>query len=326
MPVLRIEVATQLVVQAMVRAGLGAGDAALIADHLIDCELRGASYGGLSRAVTVAERLAASREPRVPVRITDKSSISALVDGGNQPGYVAAHRATQLARDKAVAHGIGLVGLHNTWLTGMLSYYMEMLTGAGLVGMAFASSKWNVAPLESAEGRFGANPMAFGFPTEGEPIIFDAGISNIMVSDVVLHQRLGTPLPEGSGYGPDGIASTDPAEVLRGALSVWGGHRGSGLGMVIQLLGFLANAEVVPPKDRDQCQLIVALDPALLVDDFKSKASAYAQHVRSARPLEAGKSARVPFERSLAARRAARARGTLEVPEEVYAALLEEGR
>jgi LDH2 family malate/lactate/ureidoglycolate dehydrogenase len=319
--VVQIEAAAQLVMQALLRAGLAAADAKLVADHVIDCELRGVAYGGLSRALTVAERLATGG-PRTPLTITSKSSISAMVDGGNQPGYVVAFRATEVARERALQHGIGLVGLHNTWLTGMLSYYMEMLTGAGYVGMAFASSKWHVAPLESAEGRFGANPMAFGFPTETDPIIFDASVSNIMVSDVVLHQRLGRPLPAGSGYTAGGQPTTDAAEVLRGALSVWGGHRGSALGMVIQLLGFLANAEVVPPKDRDQCQLIVALDPRLLVDDFPAKASAYASHVRSARPLEDGKAPRLPFERSLAARRAALARGTIEVADEVHAALL----
>jgi delta1-piperideine-2-carboxylate reductase len=320
LPVLQIEETTQLVVKTMLRAGLDAHDAGIVAGHLIDCELRGAAYGGLSRAVTVAERLA-SCGPRAPLTVMEKSSISAMINGGNQPGYVVAHRATGIARDKALAHGVGLVGLHNTWLTGMLSYYMEMLTGAGLVGMAFASSQWRVAPLGSAEARFGANPMAFGFPTEGDPIIFDAGVSNMMVSDVVLHQRLGRPLPEGSGFGADGQPTTDPAELLRGVFSVWGGHRGSALGMVVQLLGFLANAEVVPPRDKDQCQLIVALDPRLLVDDFESKASAYADHVRTARPLQAGTRPRLPFERSAATRRAALARGTLEVPGEVLAAL-----
>lgn len=304
----------------MLRAGLPEGDARIVADHIVDCELRGAAYGGLSRAVTVAERLATCGT-RTPIAVTERASISAMVDGGNQPGYVVAFRATELAREKAQQHGIGLVGLHNTWLTGMLSCYMEMLTGAGLVGMAFASSGWSVAPLESAEGRFGANPLAFGFPTGGDPIIYDAGVSNIMVSDVVLHQRLGQALPEGSGYGPDGQPSSDPAQVLEGALSVWGGHRGSGLGMVIQLIGFLAKAEVVPPRDKDQCQLIIALDPKLLVDDFESKASAYAAHVRGARPLEGSKRPRMPFERSLAARRAALARGTIEVPDEVHLAL-----
>jgi len=39
-------------------AGLGhdASESELIADHLIDCELRGLAYGGLARAISIAER------------------------------------------------------------------------------------------------------------------------------------------------------------------------------------------------------------------------------------------------------------------------------
>ena len=191
MHILRIEEATQLVVKAMVRAGLSNDDARIIADHLIDCELRGVSYGGLSRALTVLERLAKPVEPAVPMKVTQRSSISALVDGGNQVGYVVAFRGTELAIEKARAHGLGLVGVYNTWLSGMLSYYMEQITRAGLVGMAFASCAWSVAPLESSERRFGTNPLAFGFPTGGDPIIFDGGVSSTMGSEAVMHKRLG---------------------------------------------------------------------------------------------------------------------------------------
>ena len=308
----------------MVRAGLAAEDARVVADHLIDCELRGVSYGGLSRALTVLERLAKPVEPAVPVQITQRSSISALVDGGNQVGYVVAFRATELAIEKAQAHGLGLVGVYNTWLSGMLCHYMEQITRAGLVGMAFASCAWSVAPLGSSERRFGTNPLAFGFPTGGDPIIFDGGVSSTMGSEAVMHKRLGKPLPEGRGYDLDGRPSTDPAKVLEGAFSVWGGAKGSGLGMVVQLLGFLCNGEVVPPAHKDQCQLILALKPDLLVDrsEFEKKAADYAARVRNARPLPGGKAPRLPFERSLEARRSALARGTLEVPEELHAALV----
>jgi LDH2 family malate/lactate/ureidoglycolate dehydrogenase len=320
---LPIEEATGLVVKAMMRAGLAEADARIIADHLMDCELRGLSYGGLSRALTVLDRLAKPVEPVRPLRIERETPVSALVDGGNQPAYVAAYRATELAIAKGRAQGIGAVGLYNTWMSGMLSYYMEMLTRAGLAGMAFASSAWTVAPWESSEGRFGTNPLAFGFPTDGDPIIFDAGVSSTMVSEAVMHQRLGTRLPEGRGYDAAGRPSTDPAEVLQGAFSVWGGAKGSGLGMAVQLIGLLCNGEVVPPARKDQCMLILALDPGLLGDAaaFRAKAADYAARIRAARPLDAQKTARVPFERSLRTRRVALSRGTIEVADEVHAAL-----
>ena len=47
--------------------GHDAADAALIADHLIDCELRGLHYGGLARAISIAERVERSGDHRHPI-------------------------------------------------------------------------------------------------------------------------------------------------------------------------------------------------------------------------------------------------------------------
>ena len=55
---INVQEAHQLVVRIMSAIGHDAADAGLIADHLIDCELRGLSYGGLARAISIAERMA----------------------------------------------------------------------------------------------------------------------------------------------------------------------------------------------------------------------------------------------------------------------------
>lgn len=324
MALLKIDDARALVLRLMTKFGHDETEAGIIAEHLIDCELRGLGYGGLSRAVSVAEKIRTSPEPRKPFRIERSTPVSALVDGGNQTGYLAAHYATELAIGKAREQGIGVVGVYNTWMTGMFAYYMEMLTRAGLVGMAFGSSAWRVAPHGSSEGRFGTNPLAFGFPTDADPIIYDAAVSSTMVSEAVMHQRLGTALPEGRAYAPSGAPTTDPGEALEGAFSVWGGYKGSGLGIVVQLFGLLCNSEVRPTLPKDCATLIVALQPELLVDPqvFLARASEYARAVRSARRTDEKEPVRLPFDRSAEVRRRTLERGTIEVPDAVHQELM----
>src|SRR5688572_19989260 len=106
---LTIEQARGLASRAMESIGHESGDAHLIADHLIDCELRGVTYGGLARAISIAERIAATGVSRHPIRVVKDTTVSASIDGGDRIGYVVAHRATDLAVDKASASGIAIV-------------------------------------------------------------------------------------------------------------------------------------------------------------------------------------------------------------------------
>src|SRR3984957_3894097 len=140
---LTIEAASSLARQALGALGYDPGEASLIADHLIDCELRGLAYGGLARIISIGERLTRSGDPRAPMRIVRETPVSAKIDGGDQIGYLVADRATRLAIDKAKASGIAIVGANETWYTGMLSYYAEMMATAGLVSMmASNTSPW----------------------------------------------------------------------------------------------------------------------------------------------------------------------------------------
>jgi hypothetical protein len=102
--------------EATMRAvGHDAVDAALIADHLIDCELRGIHYGGLARALSIVERLRVT-DHRGPIAVERDTPVLARLDGGDQIGYVVAHRATRMAIDKARASGLAAVAAHNTWV------------------------------------------------------------------------------------------------------------------------------------------------------------------------------------------------------------------
>ncbi len=326
---LTIEAASSLARQALGALGYDADEASLIADHLLDCELRGLSYGGLARIISIGERLTRIGDRRAPMRIVRETPVSAKIDGGDQIGYLVAHRATRIAIDKAkgtketTASGIAIVAAYETWYTGMLSYYAEMMAAEGLVAMIASNTSAWVAPHGASEGRFGTNPICFGFPSTADPVIWDVGTSAIIHADVTLHQRLGQQLPEGVAFDPQGRATRDPAAALAGAFAAWGGAKGSGLGLVVQLLGTLAGSPPIPPELANFGFLVLAVSPSLFgsEEEYRSQVTHYADAVRAARPVEGGAGARMPFERSLAERRRRRSEGEIDVADQVHAAL-----
>jgi delta1-piperideine-2-carboxylate reductase len=326
---LTIPEAHQLAARVMATLGHKSIDAGLIADHLIDCELRGLEYGGLARAISIAERMERHGDCRRPISILHQTPVSARLDGGDHIGYVVAHRATTLAIEKAEAAGIAVVGASDTWYTGMLSYYAEMAAARGLVSLIASNASPWVAPHGATEGRFGTNPICFGFPSADEPIIFDAGTSAIIHAEVTLARRLGNDLPqkdiqEPVAFDRDGLPTRDPTAALAGAFAAWGGHKGSGLGIVVQLLGILAGSPPIPPELAGFGYLIVAMRPDLMgpAETFRENVSAFAKAVRSARPVAGGSPVRMPFDRSRRERLRRRSENAIEIPDVLVSELV----
>ena len=317
---LTIDAARKLVEAAMTAVGHTPAEAAVIADHLIDCELRGLHYGGLPRALSIVERIQATKTPRYPIKLVKQTPISATFNGGDQVGYLVADKVTDLAIGKAQTSGIAIVGAYETWYTGMFSYYLERVTRAGLVGMCAGSGGQIVAPHGGTQGRFGTNPIAFGFPSTGSPIIWDIGTSSITFAEVLVAMREAKPLPEGRAFDGEGKPTQNPAAALSGALTVWGGHRGSGLAMVVQLLGMLCGAAAAPNGLRDCGFLLLAVDPEILAPDesFTQRVADYAQSLRDTRPVDADQPVRVPFDRSDAKRSQQLAKNEIVVADPVY--------
>lgn len=320
---LTIDEAHALIRDAMMAIGHDAGDAAAIAEHLMDCELRGLSYGGLARAVTIAERFARLGDRRAPMAIDRETPVSALVRGSDHVGYVVARRAARIAIDKARAMGIAVVAANDTWYTGMLSFYAEMAAREGLVALIASNATPWVAPHGASEGRFGTNPFCIGFPSVGAPVIWDIGVSQIIHAEATLARRLGQELPEGVAYDSEGNPTRDPAAALAGAFACWGGHRGSGLGIAVQLLGMMAGSPATPPEVAGFGFVMIALRPDLFGpgDAFAARVAAYGDVVRAARPAPGHEGARMPFERSSAERARRLREGYLEAPDVVAAAL-----
>ncbi|HET7880898.1 MAG TPA: Ldh family oxidoreductase [Acetobacteraceae bacterium] len=175
---------------ALLRIGYPADEGAIITDQLIDNALCGYRFASLPRILAIPADEKTTKLRR-PVRIVRETPFSALLDGGNKVGYVAAFRGAEIAAAKAKANGIAIVGVHNSYYSGRNAYYVEHIVRAGLVAIHTASAKPHVLPPGGRRPALGTNPFSIGFPSTDGPVIYDIGTASLMWGEVLLMARLG---------------------------------------------------------------------------------------------------------------------------------------
>lgn len=308
--VLSVDEAIALGGRALQHIGFSAEEARIIAVNLVDAELCGYPALGLSRVLTISEHPRTS-EPRKPVSVVHETPVSALIDGGNYIGLYAVYCATRIAIEKARANRFALVGVHNSYLSGRNSYYLEMIARAGFAGIHLASSPPTVVPLGGKCPAFGTNPIAFGLPGEPDPLIFDMGTSAINNGDVILASRLQQLLPEGVAIDAEGRPTRDPVAARAGGILPFGGHKGYGLSLMIQVLGLMAGAALPRGQVQDFGFLFVVIDPGLLIppEQFKRQLAELIQRVKSTPRQPGVEEIRIPSERAFRERERRRREG-----------------
>ena len=190
--------------------GYDSEEARIVCDHVIDAALCGYEYSGLAKILNIPEHRSFA-QPRQQMRLVHETEVSALYDGGNNNGMVAMYYGAEAAIEKARAHGISVIGVSNSWMSGRSAYFVEMIAREGLVAIHTASSGPVVAPHGGTKGALGTNPIAFAFPGEDGPLVLDIGTSAFMATELQLRARLGRSVPEGVGLDRDGNPTTDAA-------------------------------------------------------------------------------------------------------------------
>jgi LDH2 family malate/lactate/ureidoglycolate dehydrogenase len=309
---LRLSVATarELGEATLRRIGYPADEATIITDQLIENALCGYRFASLPRILAIAEDEKTAK-PRTPVRIIRETPVSALVDGGNKVGYVAAYRGAEIAITKAKASGIAIVGVNNSYYSGRNAYYVERIVRAGLVAIHTASAKPHVLPPGGTKPALGTNPFAIGFPSANGPVIYDIGTASVMWGEVLLMARLGHEIPEGVGFDADGKPTRDARAVAQGGVSTFGGHKGYGLSLAIQALGLLAGAALPQGNVQDYGFLFIAIDPAAMLPDggFEAQMAELVARIK-ATPRQPGvDEIRIPSERAFRERELRRVEG-----------------
>lgn len=319
---IQISDAENLARSALQKFGYSPDNADIISRHIIDSELRGYGAAGLARVLNIGDRLG-GKQPAESVEITRSTVATAQIDGHDTLGYIVAHQATEEAIQKAKQTGVGIVGVNNTWMTGMLAYYAEIAAKQDLVTIIVSNATAWVAPHGGYKPMFGPNPLAIGIPSSTTPVIYDIATSKVLHADLILAQRLNKDIQPDVAYNDAGEMTQNPWDALKGAIAVWGGHKGSGLAAMIQLLGVMAGSTAFPPNISGVGFVVIAIDPVAFrpLDDFKAEVDDYSKKMKESPPLPGNPALRMPFERSASVRDETLRRGEFEVEERVVEAL-----
>ena len=316
---LSIADATDLAVRALTRAGLAPHAARVVADHLVDANLCGHEFSSLPRLLSIADELR-KKPPPGDISVVRENISSAVIDGGDNVAYVVSLAAIDKAVEICRKSGVAVVAANNTWFSGRLAYYVERAARQGFVALHTTNTTARVAPFGGIDRVMGTNPVAIAFPSEDDPLIIDIGTSATTWGDVDLACAKGEPLPQGVAVDAEGRATTDPAAALAGAFLPWGGQRGSGLSLAIQLLGILAGSQPVIDDVANYGLFFLVIDPGVLMTagDYKARVSELRRTLKSTRPMEGASQVRVPGDGSLQRRKDALAAGVVNLDERVY--------
>lgn len=226
-------------------------------------------------------------------------------------------------------HGIAAMAINNCYHFSALWPEVEAIAAAGLAGIAMNPSHSWVAPEGGNRPVFGTNPIAFAWPRPGRtPFVFDFATSAIARGDIELHAKQGKPIPSHWAIDVDGQPTTDPKVALQGAMRTFGGHKGSALAAMVELLGGALIGDMTSQESMEfddgvgatPChgELVIAFDPKVFLGDDLGAGLA-----RGERMLDAivAQGARLPSQRRFYARARSIANG-VRIPRPLYEEIL----
>lgn len=318
----------------LLNAGIEQADAALAGQTLVRTDARGFPTHGIARLKSYLAKLANGEISRKAQAKQTVSGSWCRIEAGGVLGHVAGPRAVDAAIELARDMPAVIVQLNDTAHLGALGVHVLRAADAGMVALLFQATPPIMGVPGASGPMIGNNPLAMAAPRpNGPPVVVDMACCVAARGNILLASRTGAPIPEGWALDPEGEPTTDAEAALLGSLLPFGGHKGLGLAMIVEVLaGSLAGAtfqESLNPAGGWRSgtghmnALLLVLNPELMTGRaaYEAHISAWTTHVLKA----GGASARIPGERAYQAEREAERIG-VPVPGSVIDELMAIGR
>jgi delta1-piperideine-2-carboxylate reductase len=316
---LRPEALENLVARVLAANGMSGDNARIVAAVVAAAERDGARSHGLFRIPGYIGTLRSGwvNGNSVP-DVKDAAPGVVATDADNGYSQVALAASRPLLLEKARRNGIALLAIRNSHHFAALWPDVEPFAAAGFLALSFVNTRSRVAPWGAAKRLLGTNPMAFACPRpNAPPMVWDQASSVTAMGEVMLAAQDGHAVGDSVGIDAEGRPTTDPKAIMAGgALLPFGGHKGSAIAAMVEILaaaltggrfGFEDSSAKYPGAESSNAgQSIVLVDPSA------TAGTAFAGRVDElfSRLMSVGVS-RLPGDRRYAARRKADREGIL---------------
>ncbi len=268
------------------------------ADSLVSASLRGVDSHGIHLLPHYITQLRAGNiDAGANGRIISESGCCLLFDGEHGIGqWISATccgHAVRLAR----LHGVGMVVVRNSNHFGAAAYWALRISATGMIGIVMCNSSPSVPPWQGREGRLGTNPICLSVPSSSTGRwLLDMATTTVALNKIVKAAANHEPaIPSGWAMDSGGIPTTDTQKAVRGLLMPLGGYKGSGLGMMVEVLcavlgGGSMSVQVgglhILERPMNTSQTFIAIDVARFIpgEEFQSRMEYLVGSMKSAPP------------------------------------------
>lgn len=322
--------------------GFGCDDneADIVANHLILANLSGHDSHGLGMLPMYGKQIiCGALVPNQKPDLFDPVGAVTCVDAKLGFGHRMAIEALDHAMKTIPEHKVAILGMRNAGHVSRVGTYSEYCASKGYVSLHMVNVVGHdaiVAPHGSRESAISTNPisMAMAVGNEARPML-DLATSTVAFGKARVAHNKGVEMPEGCLIDDEGVPTNDPTRMVenrQGSLTAFGQHKGSGLGLFVELFaGALVSRDTAATAKNIQDGAInalfsVILDPAAFDDvgAYEERTNDFYDYVKRLQPAKGTDEVLMPGEPELRSRKERSANG-IEVDDETIRQIIEIG-
>lgn len=326
---IKISEIEKILLGSLVKRGLSAREAKLVAYEYLESELEGKLSHGLMAFPALVENVNFLKKE--PPQVVKETPSLIYVDGRGNIGSLVVDFALKNLLEKIKTSGVVMVALFNSTPVLRPGSIAKNLAERGFLALVFENGgKEMIAPPGGIDPILATNPIGIGIPTAKDPIVIDMATSKRAWGEVRLAKRFRHKLPPETYLDKNGNFTLDPDKAY--SVVPMADYKGFALALAIEIMtGSLVNSSMGVRKNipgtyqaARRGLIIIGVDPSFLTDisRFRKENSRLIRMIKQSRKTKGTERILIPGERARNNLKKNLKEGYLEIEETLYQKLL----